>query len=599
MTESQFINENKEVWQSLEKLLQSRTKDPTKLSSHFTKVSGDLAFAQTYFPRRSVTSYLNDLVTRLYDSMKTKKSYHFWRSINNYFGHILPVEIIRNRKAFLISLMVFSVAMLIGIYSTIENPDFPTIILGEEYVELTNENIEKGDPMAIYKSGTRWDSFIGITINNIRVAFLAFVLGIIGTLGTYFIMIKNGIMVGAFQTMFFQKGLLSTSMLTIWIHGTIEISSIIVAGAAGLILGNSLLFPGSYSRLDSLKNGAMRSMLILLSTVPLFIIAGCFEGFVTPLTNLNNGIKIAIIAFSVLFIVFFYIVNPYMYYRSGKYSKNAGLAHKTQTQYHKDQLSFNDSPYRQAFFRLSQNIGVIASKIVLPIFIIVTLLMYIFIRNSEFRYIDYGKDIFSFSIGGPFFWSVIFLGGLIFFASMYCLEKFSSISTKQVTTSVKKYFLPFTILTLITIVPYYFILGYWKYFFIFLVPPTISVYTLKEMQTSENSILSLITGVKYAYEYWASHFIDYLLIGFGFLLASLTFDVLFVQVFNEILGWHTIMEDEYSKAIFLNSLSLLLFWLIFLPVAYFILKSRANFIRNKYTSEDLLAQTEIFGSKST
>ena len=73
MTESQFINQNKEVWQSLEKLLQSRTKDPTKLSSHFTKVSGDLAFAQTYFPRRSVTSYLNDLVTRLYDSMKTKK----------------------------------------------------------------------------------------------------------------------------------------------------------------------------------------------------------------------------------------------------------------------------------------------------------------------------------------------------------------------------------------------------------------------------------------------------------------------------------------------------------------------------------------------
>ena len=599
MTESQFINENKEVWQSLEKLLQSRTKDPTKLSSHFTKVSGDLAFAQTYFPRRSVTSYLNDLVSRLYDSMKTKKSYHFWRSINNYFGHILPAEIIRNRKAFLISLIVFVVAILIGIYSTIENPDFPTIILGEDYVDLTNENIEKGDPMAIYKSGTRLDSFIGITINNIRVAFLAFVLGIIGTLGTYFIMIKNGIMVGAFQAMFYQKGLLSTSMLTIWVHGTIEISSIIVAGAAGLILGNSLLFPGSYSRMESLKNGAIRSMLILLSTVPLFIIAGCFEGFVTPLTDLNSGIKLAIIAFSLLLIIFLYVVNPYMYYRSGQYSKNAGLVHKIQTQYHKDDSSFNDNPYRQAFFRLTQNIGAILSKMVLPIFIIVTLLSYIFISNSEFGFLDYGKDIFSFSVGGAFFWTVIVLGGLLFFASMYCLEKFSIISRKHVTTSIKKYFLPFTVLALITIVPYYFISGYWKYIFIFLAPPTICVYTLKEMQTSENPIRSLVNGVKFAYEYWASHFVDYLLIGGGFLIGSLAFDTLFVQVFTEILGWHTIMEDEYSKAIFLNSLSLLLFWLIFLPVAYFILKSRANFIRNKYTSEDMWARTEIFGSKST
>lgn len=121
---------------------------------------------------------------------------------------------------------------------------------------------------------------------------------------------SNGIMLGAFQTFFYRHDLLWESALAIWLHGTLEISAIIVAGAAGLALGNGWLFPGSYSRGESFRRGAKRGAKIIVGTVPVFIAAGFIEGFITRHTHLPDALRLSLIFVSLAFVIFYYIYLP-------------------------------------------------------------------------------------------------------------------------------------------------------------------------------------------------------------------------------------------------------------------------------------------------
>jgi uncharacterized membrane protein SpoIIM required for sporulation len=87
-------------------------------------------------------------------------------------------------------------------------------------------------------------------------------------------------MLGAFITFFITYGILEKTS-TVWLHGTIEISVIVIAGCAGLVMGNSFLFPKTYSRRIAFMKGAKDGLKIVVSTIPFFIIAGFIEGFIT------------------------------------------------------------------------------------------------------------------------------------------------------------------------------------------------------------------------------------------------------------------------------------------------------------------------------
>jgi len=126
---------------------------------------------------------------------------------------------------------------------------------------------------------------------------------------------SNGIMLGAFQYFFHMHDLLLESILVIWIHGTLEISSIIIAGAAGLVLGNSILFPGTYSRIQSFRIGAKEGLKIVLSLVPIFITAGFLESFVTRYTEMPVFLSLTIILGSLSFVVWYFFIYPKKLYK--------------------------------------------------------------------------------------------------------------------------------------------------------------------------------------------------------------------------------------------------------------------------------------------
>lgn len=218
------------------------------------------------------------------------------------------------RRLLLASFIIFIVSVLIGIASQAAEPDFCRIILGDWYVESTLDNISNGTPMAVYDGGSESSMFMGITINNIGVAFRIFAFGLLTSVMSAIMLFYNGIMLGCFEAFFAQHGLLGESLVAVFQHGTLEISAIIVAGAAGLAIGNGWLFPGTYKRLYAFRRGAKRGLKIVVGTVPVFIVAGFIEGYITRHTEMALSIRLGIIALSLAFVVGYYIVLPHYLY---------------------------------------------------------------------------------------------------------------------------------------------------------------------------------------------------------------------------------------------------------------------------------------------
>lgn len=316
MRETNFIKQNKDKWRKFEEMLKSKQNNPEKLSKLFIQITDDLSYSRTFYPNRSVRVYLNNLAQQIfysiYKSKKSKKGRLF-----SFWTEELPQLMYEARRELLFSFIIFALAVIIGAFSCAMNPEFPRIILGDRYVDMTIENIQNGDPMAVYKQMNEVDMSFGITWNNLNVGFRTFISGLFAGIGTIGILLYNGVMVGAFQFFFYEQGELRESFLTIWIHGTIEISTIILAGCAGLTLGKGLVFPGTYSRLQSLQKYGIRALKIMVGIAPLIITAGFIEGFVTRYTDAPDILRLGIILASLAFILLYFVWYPYQKNKEG------------------------------------------------------------------------------------------------------------------------------------------------------------------------------------------------------------------------------------------------------------------------------------------
>ena len=133
----------------------------------------------------------------------------------------------------------------------------------------------------------------GIMLNNISVAFYAFALGITAGIGTCYVILLNTMMLGALAGHFANSQLDYQFWSFILPHGILEILTILIAAGAGLRMGISLAIPGSVTRMDSLRSGAREAVLLVLGTIPMFIVAGIIETVITP-SYLSGDIKIAL-----------------------------------------------------------------------------------------------------------------------------------------------------------------------------------------------------------------------------------------------------------------------------------------------------------------
>ena len=306
MREGQFIQQNIEKW----KIYQYEpTSDPDEMAERFTELVNDLGYAKTFYPQSKVTLYLNKLASGIYLGIYKNKKEESSRIVR-FWKKELPLVIRRHHREILYSFLIFLFFAVMAAFSAANDQQFVRGVLGNNYVEMTEQNIAKGDPFGVYKGQDSLSMFLWIAVHNVQVSFMIFIAGILAGFGTVWLLFNNGVMLGAFQYYFFSRGLGWKSVLVIWIHGTLEISSIIIAGAAGIVLGKSLLFPGTYKRLPSLKRGARDGIKMMIGLVPVFVLAAFLEGYVTRYSQMPVWLSLFILIVSATFIIWYFIIYP-------------------------------------------------------------------------------------------------------------------------------------------------------------------------------------------------------------------------------------------------------------------------------------------------
>jgi uncharacterized membrane protein SpoIIM required for sporulation len=322
MKEVDFIRQNIEKGKKLETVPDhADAHNPGELADVYTEITTDLSFSRAHYPKSRITIYLNNLASALHNQLYKNKKERYSRFIA-FWKYEIPDAMALSQKELFYSFLVFAVSVLIGVLSAMNDDSFVRLILGDGYVDMTLRNIENGEPMGVYGTMSPFKMFIYITFNNIFVSFRAFVMGICTGFGTGALLFYNGVTIGAFQAFFFQQNAGVESMLAVWLHGTFEISAIIIAGAAGFVLGNGWLFPGTYSRGYAFRQSAKRSLKIIIGLIPVFIAAGFIESFLTRHTEYPVAIRLSVIVFSLCSVIYYYIILPHLRHHGTFKTKN-------------------------------------------------------------------------------------------------------------------------------------------------------------------------------------------------------------------------------------------------------------------------------------
>ena len=305
-----FLNRNAERWKQTEKIISlKKNNNPDYVAELFIQITDDLAYAKSYFPDTPTERYLNSLASKIHHAIyRTKKESS--NRFSTFWKLELPRELFRIRKYIIYSFIILLLSFLIGWISAENDNEYSRIIMGDAYVNQTLDNIQKGDPMGIYKDQDSLSMFFLIAYNNIKVMFSVFLLGILVSLGSVIYIFQHGVMLAGFHHMFYEHNVLGESIITVWIHGTIEIFTLVVSGGIGIMLGNSLLFPGTYARRKSFGMAARRGVKVVMGLIPFIIVAAFLESFVTRHTEWSNLIRIGIIVVSALFIAWYFFIYP-------------------------------------------------------------------------------------------------------------------------------------------------------------------------------------------------------------------------------------------------------------------------------------------------
>lgn len=280
-----FVKRHREDWKQLEEYTSQLQKKGRRMSGNdiskfhrlYQKAAQNLSYSQTYYPDEEVTGYLNGLVSKSHNLLYKDQVTSFQQV--RYFFSMKFIGLLLEQWKFII--IAFALFLFGGIAAFLSVADDPL-----HFYSIMPSDMASGvDPERLGEGHDAIDSSLmsaEIMTNNIQVAILAFASGITFGLLTVFVLVYNGLIVGALAAVFWHGGMSYEFWAYIVPHGMIELTAIFIAGGAGLLMGYKLFVPGSYSRGYQLKENAKRSVQLFLGTIPLFIIAGIIEGFITP-----------------------------------------------------------------------------------------------------------------------------------------------------------------------------------------------------------------------------------------------------------------------------------------------------------------------------
>ncbi|GAB4092097.1 stage II sporulation protein M [Flaviaesturariibacter terrae] len=311
MREGLFIKKNKDRWEQIE---QERAANADETASNFTRLVNDLAYAKTFYPSSKITVYLNALASRIYLSIYQNRKDPSNR-LAHFFRYDVPRTIARRHLMLLFALGVFIVFFSVGFFSALHDRTFVRQVLGNQYVDMTERNIEQGNPFNVYAQTGPFLMWIQIMLNNIIVSFTYFFRGLALGIPSILALGKEAIRLGAFEHMFYAHGLGANAVVTVLLHGLLELTAIIVTCGAGLIMGTSFLFPGTQRRMKAFQEGVKDGVKIIVALIPVFMVAAFIEGFITRHYKMPIGYSLSILLVTGTFIVWYFIVYPWQLHR--------------------------------------------------------------------------------------------------------------------------------------------------------------------------------------------------------------------------------------------------------------------------------------------
>jgi uncharacterized membrane protein SpoIIM required for sporulation len=299
MISTRWLEKRKPHWSRLEELLERTTKKGFKsltrfelqeLSLLYRQIAADLAALRDDRASVNFARYLNQLLARahntIYSAHRASPS-----AVIEYFRHEYPRVFRQNLAYCMAAFLLFLVGAGVGAALTYHDPDFKVKIIGPQMVET----IERREMWTHSIVGMKPVASSAIMTNNMGVAFMSFAAGITGGIGTIYLMIFNGILIGVIGTACWLSGMSLQLWSFVAPHGVLELPAIFISGGAGLRLAYGLLFPGFLPRRESVARAGTDAVKLLLGTVPILIIAGVIEAFVSP-TGLAVRLKFGLAA---------------------------------------------------------------------------------------------------------------------------------------------------------------------------------------------------------------------------------------------------------------------------------------------------------------
>lgn len=318
MKEDKFIKQNVETWKKLESTLNKlRSKsiydfEKDELDDFinlYNIACGHLSFCRTYYQNSRTTSYLNRLVSDAHSYIYTTKPSNL-KMLKDFLLIEFPLLIKANLRFILISTFIFMLGSVLSFIYTLISVDNAIAFLPADEVEAIMES-------DVYGARGSWNNSVMssfILTNNIRVGIISFALGATLGVGTSWVLLSNGYMLGGFAALYFHKDANLLFWSLILPHGVIELIAIFICGGAGLIVGYSLINPGPYTRKDSFIIRGKTALKLVLGTIPMFIVAGIIEGNITPSDKIPEGGKLAFALFTLLLFAV-YVIYPNQKYR--------------------------------------------------------------------------------------------------------------------------------------------------------------------------------------------------------------------------------------------------------------------------------------------
>jgi uncharacterized membrane protein SpoIIM required for sporulation len=294
---SHFIATRQPHWAALEQLLersegnglrQFEAEDIEALGREYRQVVSDLSIARRDFPEDQLTESLNALAARAHLRLY-RAPIGSWKRIGQFFWTDFARRFRAARGYLGVSALLLFGPALLGYLAALLDPTLRNALVPERLRGI----MESGQTWTDIEPALRGGMATVIFTNNIQVAFIAFAGGVLFGLGTTYVLVNNGLMLGSLLGAAQYYGVAPLLWSFISPHGYLELTCIVIAGAAGLMLGDALLRPGLLLRREALARAARRAVELVLGAAPVLVLAGLIEGFVSP-SEIMPEVKFAI-----------------------------------------------------------------------------------------------------------------------------------------------------------------------------------------------------------------------------------------------------------------------------------------------------------------